>query len=129
MVANIECYKSKAEMIREKIKAGDFFTIYYLGGSEVIYPKHYCWPIRSIAHAITVNMEQQYVGCNIIYPPRNVYRETFHALIDLEGWRWRYDFDFLFDEKGIRSRKSTSNEIFRYISEFSTYVQDEGKKE
>ena len=114
-------------MIREKIKAGDFFTTYYLDSKcEAVYPKHYCWPIRSIARAITVNTEQQYIGCNMIYPP-SLYKEMFHALIDLGGWRWRYDFDFLFDEKnGIRSRRSTSNEVFRYISEFSTYVQDEG---
>ena len=120
-------------MIREKIKAGDFFTTYYLDSKcEAVYPKHYCkhycWPIRSIGKVFVVNTEQQYIGCNMIYPP-SLYKETFHALIDLEGWRWRYDFDFLFDEKsGIRTRRSSSNEIFRYILEFSTYVQDEGGK-
>lgn len=113
-------------MIREKIKAGDFFTLYNLDDElKAVYPKHYCWPIISIARAITVNTEQQYIGCNMIYPPRYIDGNIFYHKIDLGGWRWRYDFDFLFDGKnGIRTRRSTSNEVFRYVSEFFTYVQD-----
>ena len=114
-------------MNKEKIKAGDFFTLYYLGSdSNAIYPNYYCWPIRSIARIVTVNTEEQYIGCNIIYPSRNLYNETFHTLIELGGWRWRYNFDFLFGGKVVQSRRSSSNEIFRYILEYSTFVQDEG---
>lgn len=125
MVANIECYKSKAEMIREKIKAGDFFTTYYLDSKcEAVYPKyyckHYCWSIRSIAHAITVNTKQQYIGCNMIYQP-SLYKETFHALIDLEGWKWRYDFEF-FDEKMVFEAEGAPVMRFFGISQNSLHM-------